>query len=65
MEQEKIYFWGVKKAQIGPQSPKTEFGAQNQYRRVLYPSIGKFTWSKKKYAFGGQKGENKPTEPKN
>jgi hypothetical protein len=50
---------GVKKVQIGPQSPITEFGAQNQYGRVIYPSIGNFTWSKKKYAFGGQKGKNK------
>jgi hypothetical protein len=56
---------GVKKAKIGPQSPKTEFGAQNQYGRVIYPSIGNFTWSKKKYTFGGQKGENRPREPKN
>jgi hypothetical protein len=28
-------------------------------------SIGNFIWSRKKYAFGGQKGENKPSEPKN
>jgi hypothetical protein len=47
---------GVKKAKIGPQSSKTEFGFQNQYGRVIY-SIGNFTWSKKKYAFGGQKGK--------
>jgi hypothetical protein len=39
-------------------SPKTEFGAQNQYDRVIYPSIGNFTWSKKNYTFGGQKGKN-------
>jgi hypothetical protein len=25
----------VKKAKLGPQSPKMEFGAQNQYGRVL------------------------------
>jgi hypothetical protein len=56
---------GVKKAKRGPLSPKTEFGAQNQYGRVIYPSIEKFTWSKKKYTFVGQKGENKPSEPKN
>jgi hypothetical protein len=31
---------------------------------VIYPSIGNFTWSKKNYTFGGQKGENKPSEPK-
>jgi hypothetical protein len=55
----------VKKAKIGPQSPKTEFGAQNQYGRVIYRSIGNFTWSKKKYTFGGQKSENRPPEPKN
>jgi hypothetical protein len=56
---------GVKKAKIGLQSPKTEFGAQNQYGRVIYPSIGNFTWSKKKYSFGDQKGEYGPPEPKN
>jgi hypothetical protein len=56
---------GVKKAKIGLQSPKTEFGAQNQYGSVIYTSIGNFTWSKKKYTFGGQKGENRPLEPKN
>jgi hypothetical protein len=56
---------GVKKAKISFQSPKTEFGAQNQYGRVTYPSIGNFTWSMKKYTFGVQKGENKASEPKN
>jgi hypothetical protein len=53
-----ILLW-VKKTKICPQSPKTEFGAQNQYGRVMYPSIGNFTWSKKKYNFGGRKGEHK------
>jgi hypothetical protein len=56
---------GVKKAIIRLQSPKTEFGAQHQYGRVTYPSIRNFTWSKKKYTFGGQKSKNKPSEPKN
>jgi hypothetical protein len=61
-----LYRWrkyillGVKKAKIGSQSPKTEFGAQNQYVRVIYPSIGNFTRSMKKYTFGGQKGKNRP-----
>jgi hypothetical protein len=55
----------VKKAKISLQSPNTEFEAQNQYGRVTYLSIGNFTWSKKKYTFGGQKDENKPSEPKN
>jgi hypothetical protein len=55
----------VKKAKIVLQSPKTEFGAQNQYGRVIHPSIGNFTWSRSKYTFGGQKGENNPSEPKN
>jgi hypothetical protein len=47
-------------------SPKTAFGAQNQYGRVIYPSIGNFTCSKKKYTLGDQKGENEPSdsEPK-
>jgi hypothetical protein len=26
--------------------PKSKFGAQNQYGRVIYPSIGIFTWRK-------------------
>jgi hypothetical protein len=32
---------------------------------VTYPSIGNFTRSKKNYTFGGQRSENKPSEPKN
>jgi hypothetical protein len=32
----------VKKAKKSLQSPKTEFGAQNQYGRVIYPSIENF-----------------------
>jgi hypothetical protein len=31
IDQEKIYFWGSKR-------PKTEFGAQNQYVRVIHGS---------------------------
>jgi hypothetical protein len=61
----KYILLGVKKAKIDPQSPKTEFGAQNLYGRVIYPSIENFTWNKKKYTFGGQKGENRPAEPTN
>jgi hypothetical protein len=56
---------GVKKAKISLQSSNTEFGAQNQYGRVIYPSIGNFTCGKKKYTYGGQKGENKSSEAKN
>jgi hypothetical protein len=55
---------GVKKTKIGPQSPKTEFESQNQYGRVIYLSMGIFTWSKKKYTLG-QKGANRPPEPNN
>jgi hypothetical protein len=54
-----------KTAKISLQSPKTEFGLQNQYDRMTYPSIGNFTWSKKKYTFGGQKDNKRPLEPKN
>jgi hypothetical protein len=32
----KYILLGVKKAKIGPQSPKTEFVAQIQYGRVIY-----------------------------
>jgi hypothetical protein len=31
---------------------------------MIYLSIGNFTWSKKKYTFGGVKGDNMP-EPTN
>jgi hypothetical protein len=43
----KYILLGVSNAKIGPQSPKTEFEAQNQYGRVTYPSIGNSTWSNK------------------
>jgi hypothetical protein len=46
---------GVKKVKLGSQSRKTEFGFQNKYGRVIYPSIGNFTWSEKKYTFGIKK----------
>jgi hypothetical protein len=55
----KIYTFKGQKGKNSKKSPKTAFGAQNQYGRVIYPSIGNFTWSKKKYTYGGQKGENK------
>jgi hypothetical protein len=42
-----------------------EFGAQYQYGRVIYPSIGNFTCGKQKYTLEGQKGENKLPETKN
>jgi hypothetical protein len=61
----KTILLGVKKAKIGSQSPKMEFGAQNQYGRMIHLSIGNFTCSKKNYTFGGQKGENRLPEPKN
>jgi hypothetical protein len=50
IEQEKIFFRGseriiiiIIKAKISFQSPKTEFGAQNQYDLVIHPSIEIFT----------------------
>jgi hypothetical protein len=65
MEQEKNILLGVKKAKLSPQSPKTEFGVQNQYGRVISIDREFYTWSKKKYTFGGQKGKNKVSEPEN
>jgi hypothetical protein len=67
---------GVKKTTISLKSPKSEFRFQNQYDHtdfgttqinyyLIYPSIGNFTWHKKIYTFGDQKGENKPSESKN
>jgi hypothetical protein len=46
----------VTESKISHQSPKTEFGAQTQYGRVIYLSIENITCSKKKYTFVGQKG---------
>jgi hypothetical protein len=46
---------GVEKAKITPQSPKTEFRAHNLFGICI---------SEKIYSFGGQKGKNKPSEPK-
>jgi hypothetical protein len=51
MEQEKTYFWGSKRRKLA-------FRAQ--YFRVIDPTIGNFTWSKKKYNVKGQKGKNRP-----
>jgi hypothetical protein len=60
----KITLLGVKQVTVRSPSPKTEFGLQNHYDRVIYQSIGKFIWSMKKYNF-----EwiflNKPSEPIN
>jgi hypothetical protein len=50
---------------MSSQNPKTEIGFQNQYGCVIYTLIGNFIWSMKKCTFGGQKGENRPSEPKN
>jgi hypothetical protein len=58
----KYKYLGVKTATI---RNKTKFGTQNQYGRVIYPSIGNFKWSKKKYTFEGKKCGNKLLEPKN
>jgi hypothetical protein len=55
---------GVKKAKIGSQSPKMEFGVQNRYGRVTCPSFGNFTWSKKKSTLGVKKAKIGSQSPK-
>jgi hypothetical protein len=35
---------------------------QNQYDRVMNPSIWNLIWSKKKHTFRGQEGENENSE---
>jgi hypothetical protein len=55
----------IKKAKKGSQSPKMEFGAQNQYGRMIHLSTGNYICSKKNYTFWGQKGENRLPEPIN
>jgi hypothetical protein len=51
--------------EISIQSPNTEIGAQNQYGRVILSIDWKFYMEQEKVTFGDQKGENKPSEPKN
>jgi hypothetical protein len=62
-EARKNIFLGVKKLKIGLQSPKTEFGAQNHYGRVIHPSIGNFTKSKKNILLGVKKVKIGPQSP--
>jgi hypothetical protein len=57
MEDEKIYFWGVKKEKIG-------FRAQKRYLGTLQSSKTKYG-AEGKIHFWVQKGENKPSKPKN
>jgi hypothetical protein len=45
---EEHIFLGVEKVKMSLQSPKMEFEAQNQYDRVIYPSIDNFTWRSKR-----------------
>jgi hypothetical protein len=55
MEQRK-YTFEDQKGKISLQSPKTEFGAQNQYGHVTYPS--KFYMKLEKIYFCGSKRRN-------
>jgi hypothetical protein len=55
---------GVKKAKIEPQSPKTEF-EEKISMIVWYIYRSGILHGSRKNIFGGQKGENKPLEPKN
>jgi hypothetical protein len=57
MEQEKKSFGG-QKGKNKPLDPKNGIWGPKSYGRVIYPSIWNFVWSKKKFTFGGQKGEN-------
>jgi hypothetical protein len=50
----------VKKAKIGPPEPKNGIWGPTSVW-----SFRNFTWSMKKYTFGGLKGENKSSKPKN
>jgi hypothetical protein len=53
-----------KKTKISPSSPKTEFGLQNQYGCVIYPSIGRL-YIQRKYMHLKSKSKKKLSEPKN
>jgi hypothetical protein len=57
-----LYIW---RKRISLQSPKTEFGLYNHYGHVIYPSLRNFLWKTQNCTVGGQKSENKPSEPKN
>jgi hypothetical protein len=61
MEQEKRYFWGQIEKCL--QSPKTEFGAQNQY--VIYRIDREFYMEQKKiYSWGVKKAKISLQSPK-
>jgi hypothetical protein len=59
-----VWFW-VFLAQKNLESAGTLGWALVAQKWNMSCGIGNFTWSKKKYTFGGQKSENKPSEPKN
>jgi hypothetical protein len=58
-------FRGLKGENEPSESPETEFGAQNQYGRVIYPSIGNFTWTMKNVLLGTKRQIKRPPELKN
>jgi hypothetical protein len=60
----KYTFGGQKGKKKGPQSPKTEFGAQNQYVRVKHPSNGNYACSKKNKLWGVKKAKISLQSPK-
>jgi hypothetical protein len=43
----KIYTFRGQKGEKGPPEPKNGIWDPNQYGRVIHPSTGNFTWSKK------------------
>jgi hypothetical protein len=55
---------GVEMAKISPQSPKSEFGAQNQYGCVIYPLIRNLIFIKKIYVLGVEKAKISLQSPK-
>jgi hypothetical protein len=59
-----IYFEGSKRPKWASRA-QNEIWGPKQYGRVMYPSFGNFTRSKKKYTYRSQKGENRHAEPKN
>jgi hypothetical protein len=59
----KKYTFEGQKGKYRPPGPKNGIRFPKKYGRVIYPSIGNFTCNKKKCPLGGQKGDNKPSEP--
>jgi hypothetical protein len=64
-----LLIWGrvflVKKKWKPPNPWAGHWGIKNEIGHMTHQSIGNFEYMNKEHTLGGQKGESKPSEPKN